>query len=199
MRGRLALALVTVLTAQDPAGFVKAGQAGTKLLLEVRVFDGAEEVTTHTRLTVHKAGDRSEALPHLSTGDGRLQLEVPPGIYDAQAIHVRAGRVLNIRWANRLVVMPYPDEQGHHLEVINFKNGYGALQVRRPAGGTFDAAIYEAGKREKPAGISYSGRQYLLFIVPAGVYDLEVRTSGSTNWQSGLEVPLDRTRLSIVP
>ena len=30
--------------------------------------------------------------------------------------------------------MPYPDEDGHHLEVINFQNGYGALEVRGATG-----------------------------------------------------------------
>ena len=66
-------------------------------------------------------------------------------------MHERDGRVLNIRWANRLVVMAYPDESGHHLEVINFRNGFGALQIRAPGGGQPDVALYEPGKRDKPA------------------------------------------------
>ncbi len=115
-----------------------------------------------------------------------------------QAILERDGRVVNIRWANRLVVMPYPDEGGHHLEVINFKNGFGALQVRDPKGGPFDASLYPVGKHDKPAAAPIITAGDTLFIVPAGSYDLQVRARGKTTWQSNLEVPLDRTRLSVI-
>ena len=198
MRGRLLLAVVMALSARDPTvGPQTPGGAPTPITLEVRVFNGTEEVTPHTRLTVHRAGERSEAIPHTPTGDARVQLKVPPGIYDVQAIHEREGRVLNIRWANRLVVMPYPDEEGQHLEVINFKNGYGALQVRGPGGAPVGVAIFEAGKRQKPAGVAVAGGNYSLFVVPAGVYDLQVRSGTKLSWQNGIEVPLDGTRLSI--
>jgi hypothetical protein len=199
MRGRLLLAFVTILAAQA-AVFVQQvpGGAAAPITLEVRVFNGTEEVTSHTRLTVHRAGERQESIPHTPTGDARVELKVPPGIYDVQAIHERDGRVINIRWANRLVVMAYPDEGGHHLEVINFRNGYGALQVRAPAGATFDVAIFESGKRQKPAGTPVVGGNYALFIVPAGVYDLQVRIGAKLSWQNGIEVPLDGTRLAIV-
>ena len=199
MRGRLLLAFVTALTAQAPALGRQVPGGAAAITLEVRVFNGTEEVTPHTRLTVHRAGERQESIPHTRSGDARVELKVPAGIYDVQAIHERDGRVINIRWANRLVVMPYPDEEGHHLEVINFKNGYGALQVRAPGGETFEAAIFEAGKRQKPFGLPFSGGRYALFVVPAGVYDLQVRSGTKLNWLNGIEVPLDGTRLSIVP
>ncbi|HEY7501632.1 MAG TPA: hypothetical protein VH740_24135 [Vicinamibacterales bacterium] len=185
----LVLALVTALARPN---------AAESLTLEVRVFNGAEEVTSRTRLTVHRAGDRRESLPHTTTGDGRVQLVVPAGIYDVQAIEERDGRVVNIRWANRLVVMPYPDEQGHHLEVINFKNGFGALQVRKRTGGLPDVALFEPGKRHKPIGGPFAGPSYMLFIVPASTYDLRVRSGEQITWQNGIEVPLDRTRLAII-
>jgi hypothetical protein len=177
-----------------------AAQAPTPqpLTLEVRVFNGPEEVTSQTRVTVHRAGERRESIPHSPTGDGRVQLQVPPGIYDVQAIQERDGRVVNIRWANRLVVMPYPDEQGHHLEVINFRNGFGALQVRAAAGALPDVAIFETGKRQKPTTVAFAGPSYALFIVPAALYDLRVRVGDKMTWQNGIEVPLDRTRLAIV-
>jgi hypothetical protein len=168
------------------------------LTLEVRVFNGAEEVTGRTRLTVHRSGDRQDSIPHSRSGDGRAQLVVPAGIYDVQALEERDGRVVNIRWANRLVVMPYPDERGHHLEVINFKNGYGALQVRIGGSGLPDFALFETGKRQKPIAIPFTGPSYMLFIVPAANYDLRVRSGDKVTWQNGIEVPLDRTRLMVI-
>ncbi len=172
------------------------GQEPAKLLLELRVFNGSEEVTTHTRLTVQRAGARGEPLANATSPDGPAQLQVPSGIYDVQALHERDGRVVNIRWANRLVVMPYPDEAGQHLEVINFQSGFGALQIR---GKEAEIAIYDIGRREKPVIPPIAGSWYTLFIVKAGAYDLQVRKGGQTTWHTKVEVPLDRTRLWIVP
>ena len=78
---------------------------------------------------------------------------MPAGIYDAQAVHEQDRRVVSIRWAERLVVMPYPDEAGHHLEVINFTPGYGALQMRDGAGRkpAAELARYAASDRSRPA------------------------------------------------
>jgi hypothetical protein len=174
------------------------GPPAGPVTLELRVFNGSEEVTSQTRVTVHRAGERSDPLAQSSAEGGRVQMQVPPGIYDVQAIHEREGRVLNIRWAQRLVVMAYPDEHGHHLEVVNFKNGFGALQVRSKSAEPIEASIYAAGKREKPVGPPVAGPGYLLFIVPAGVYDVQVRRRGKAMWLSSLEVPLDRTRLSVI-
>jgi hypothetical protein len=193
MRCHLALALVTAFAVQDPS----PGQE-KPLTLELRTFSGTEEVTAQTRATVHRAGDRGEPLIHANPENGRIERPLPAGIYDVQAIHERDGRVLDIRWANRLVLMAYPDEAGHHLEVINFKNGYGALQVRGKEGARFEVSLYQAGKREKPVASPLVTTSYTLFIVPAGLYDLQVRAQGKTTWMSGLEVPLDRTRLSII-
>ena len=194
MRCRLALALVTAFAVQEPASLPTQ-----TLTLELRVFDGTEEVTAHTRTTLHRPEDHGEPLFKGVPSGGRLEFQVPAGIYDAQAIHEREGRVLNIRWANRLVVMAYPDELGHHLEVINFKNGYGALQIREPGGAKPDAAIYEAGDRAKPATTPHSSTSYLLFVVRAGTYDLLSRRSGKASWYVAVDVPLDRTRLWVAP
>lgn len=203
MPGLPAIAVAAVFIAAG-AGYVSsstaavpAGQADA-LTLEIRAFNGAEDVTGQTRMTVHRAGERKEALPHTRSGDGRVALQVPAGIYDVQAIHEREGRVVNIRWANRLVVMPYPDEAGHHLEIINFRNGFGALQLRAASGVPFEASLYYVGKRDKPAASPIATTGYTLFIVPAGSYDLQIRMRGKTTWHASLEVPLDRTRLSIV-
>jgi hypothetical protein len=118
MRWGLALTLVTAMVVQGPAL-----NAARQLTLEVRVFNGGEEVTGQVRATVHRAGDRGEPLLSAGAGLDRLLFRLAAGIYDVQAIHEREGRVLNIRWANRLVVMPYPDEPGHHSRSSTSRTG----------------------------------------------------------------------------
>jgi hypothetical protein len=170
------------------------------LVLELRVFDGADEVTAETRITVYRAGERAAPLAQIAPREARLDIDVPPGIYDVQALRERDGRVVNIRWAERLVVMRYPDEAGRHLEVINFKNGYGALQVREKGSGALpDVALYAEGARDKEAAARIPGAGYALFIVPASRYDILVRTANRPAWHTGIDVPLDRTRLWVVP
>ena len=112
-----------------------------QLALELRVFNGAEDVTAQTRVAVHRAGDRTRPLILIEAGHAVLSADVPPGIYDVQAIREREGRVVAIRWAERLVVMKYPDEHGRHLEVINFQPGFGALEVRGAGGIRPDAEV----------------------------------------------------------
>jgi hypothetical protein len=176
--------------------------ASPTLALEIRVFAGSEEVTSETRVTIHRAGERSAPIAQSETLDGRHVFKVAEGIYDAQVVRERDGRVLNIRWAERLVVMRYPDEGGRHLEVINFSNSYGALQVRSPGTARVpQVALYAAGERSRPAAMPISGRsdEYALFVVAAGRYDIQVRSGAAATWHSDIEVPLDRTRLWITP
>lgn len=188
---RLVLLALTLLSAQE---------LQLPILLEVRVFHGAEEVTGETRVAVHRAGERTQPLAVLELRDGTKSVTVAPGIYDVQTIREREGRVVTIRWAERLVVMPYPDEAGRHLEVINFMNGYGALQVRaRDAGLLRDLTIYPAAQHVKPAASLTAGAGYALFVVPAGKYDLASRAGGGQLvWHENIEVPLDRTRLRLI-
>ena len=171
------------------------------LLLELRIFNGTVEVTSRTRVTVHRAGDRGQPLAQASGSGSQhgIELQVPEGIYDVQAIEERDGQVVNIQWANRLVVMPYPDEGGRHLEVLNFKSGFGALQVRAADGAPPDVTLHSGGVPEKVLGVPLKGPGYALFVVPAGVYDLTLRRGGKTTRHTGVEVPGDRTRLWVVP
>jgi hypothetical protein len=171
-----------------------------KLTLEVRVFAGVQDVTNETRVSVHRAGERREPLAQETPREGRLETVVTAGIYDVQAIRESEGRVVAIRWAERLVVMAYPDEGGRHLEVVNLDAGFGALQVRGKNPGPIpDVAIFPAGQRTKEATVRHTGDGYALFVVPAGRYDLRVRTGEQVAWHPDVEVPLDRTRLWIVP
>ena len=180
-----------------------AGHPAQQLLkLEIRTYRGTEDVSAATRIVVHRAGQREKPVGQIPQGSGRT-LAVAPGVYDAQAIHEKDGRVLNIRWAERFIVMPYPDEGGHHLEVINFMNGFGALQIRWarnrvPAADT-DAALFTPEEHSQPAAVPATPGPYALFVVRAGQYDVLVRRGTALDWHQGIDVPLDRTRLLIVP
>jgi hypothetical protein len=170
------------------------------LTLEVRAFSGVEDVTDKSRIIVHAAGRREQAVGQIA-GPAHT-MKVAPGIYDAQAVHEQAGRVVSIRWAERLVVMPYPDEAGHHLEVINLQPGFGALQVRNASGAAPEAkvALFRAGERSRPAAAAVPpAGPYALFVVRAGIYDVQVTRGTRVAWHAGVDVPLDRTRLWIVP
>lgn len=170
------------------------------IVLEIRIFDGATEVSAETRITVHRTGERTSPVAQMTPREGRLHIDVPPGIYDVQAIRERGGRVVSIRWAERLVVMPYPDEGGRHLEVVNFKNGYGALQVRASGAGALpDVSVYAEGEHDKPVAAPLPGDGYVLFVLPAGRYDIQTRMADQPAWHTGIDVPLDRTRLWLVP
>ena len=191
------LAFAVLAAAQTPA---PSQPPASDLVLEIRVFDGFEEVTSETRITVHRGGERATPVAQLAPREGRIDVKVPEGFYDVQAIRERDGRVVNIRWAERLVVMPYPDEGGRHLEVVNFKNGFGALQVRRKGSDApSDAVVYAEGVRDQAAAKPVSGQGYALFVLPAGRYDVQTGTKDRPTWHTGIEVPLDRTRLWIVP
>lgn len=173
-------------------------QATAPLMLRIRVFNGPDEVTSEVRVNVFKAGERQTPIAE-ARARAVIETSVAPGMYDAQIIRERDGRVVNIRWAERLILMPYPDEGGVHLEVINFQNGFGALEVRGADGGVPDVAIFAAGARQQEAARPLTGPNYALFVVPARTYDLRVRRDGETVWHPDVEVPLDRTRLWIAP
>jgi hypothetical protein len=190
--------LLALLLAGSPA------PGPTTILLEIRVFDGTEDVTATTRVAVFRAGEREAPLARLELRDGRKTLEVPEGFYDVQAVRGRDGRVVTIRWAERLVVMRYPDERGHHLQVINLRPGFGALQIRAREGeAPPDVRLFPEGRRG--SGDDKEGQRpvvtagYALFVVPAGRYDLRVGPDERPAWHAGLDVPLDRTRLWIMP
>jgi hypothetical protein len=184
----LALALRAITPAQQ------------SITLEVRTFDGAADVSDATRVIVHRAAQRDQPVGQINPGT-RPMITVPPGIYDAQVLREQSGRLANIRWAERLVVMPYPDENGHHLEVINFQRGYGALEVRGTTGRgpEADVTLYTTSDHSKPAAAPLTTSTYALFVVRAGEYDLYVRRGGGGTWHPRIDVPLGRTRLWIVP
>jgi hypothetical protein len=177
-------------------------QAGAETVrLEIRVFAGAEDVTPRSRVQIHPSGTRTAPLPGVSRGERHI-VEVATGLYDVQAIVEQDGRVVGIRWAERLAVMAYPDEAGEHLEVINVRNGFGALQVRAKDGAPVqgDAALYPAGSRDAARRLEPAARTaaWMLFVVQAGRYDL-VAGDDPRRQVADIEVTSDRTRLKILP
>jgi hypothetical protein len=189
-------------SAQQPAP-VPSAELPT-IRLEVRVFDGGEDVTHQTKVKLYQKGQRSSDIPMTasSTPGQPTTAMVPVGFYDAQAIRERArGEAPNIHWALQWLVQRYPDEYGRHLEVINFKSGYGALQVR-PAPSEAASAkgwsgiAYQAGDATKELAKSVSSGDDLLFALPSGRYDIKVTLADkSTQWLRDIDVPADRTRL----
>jgi hypothetical protein len=139
---------------------------------EFRVFNGEADVTAETRLRVYPAGQRAQPR---DVEPGRT-LVFPSGFYDVQAVRQRDGVVVNIRWAERILVQRYPDEGAHHLEVINFDSRYGAVQVVLPEGtdsARSRASACVAGS-PTPAGHVSRGDGYLLIVLPAGRYDVSL-------------------------
>jgi hypothetical protein len=105
--------------------------------------------------------------------------------------------VVGIRWAERLVVMAYPDEGGRHLEVVNLQAGFGALQVRGASARAAALALFAAGVRDKEAAAATAAGAGSLFVVRAGSYDLRVRNRAE-RWLTAIDVPADRTRLWVI-
>lgn len=170
---------------------------------EFRVFAARDEITAQTRLRVMPTGRRDETT---DISGRRLTATLPAGIYDVQAFRTRQNAVVGIKWAERLVIMHYPDEGGRHLEVINFETGFGALQLRAEAApiADYDVTVFPSGERGAAAGVPFRGEDYVLYILEAGRYDIRVRRagtpddSGATDWLLNVEVPADRTRLKRV-
>src|SRR5918999_2333582 len=87
---------------------------GTEVRAEFRIFSGTEEITSSTRLRIMPTGKRDQ--PTSVRESATLVAQLTPGIYDVQALHVRQASIVGIHWAERLVLMYYPDEGGRHLE-----------------------------------------------------------------------------------
>lgn len=170
------------------------------VVTDFRAFDGAEEVTAATRFRVLPAGRRG-AEPIETRGT----VSLTPSVYDVQAMRTSDDGLVAIKPVERLVVMHYPDEGGRHLEVINFQSGYGALQLRVGSGGIkgYEVDLFRAGERTTAVARAIPGPDYLLFVVPAGHYDVRLRHAAGggatdTHWILRIEVPADRTRLKII-
>lgn len=168
---------------------------------EFRVFDGTTEVSAETRLRVRPSG--SSETGRVIEG-GQLVVDLAAGIYDVQAVRQQSGQVTNVRWAERLVVMAYPDEAGRHLEVINFAGEHGALQLRWAEGQAPDPAgvavtVTRQGEMRPTPARTLHGLGYQLLVLPAGTYDVRVTRPGRDPIElPNTEVPADRTRMKVI-
>jgi hypothetical protein len=201
----LAFAIVATLAAGLPLPLEGTAQQtpgpAAPVQTEFRAFNGAEEVTASTRFRLTPVGSRD--------GGGVIEVTRPttalaPAVYDVQALRADRG-VIAIKRVDGLAVMHYPDEGGRHLEVINFRAGYGALQLRAARGQLRpdDVTLFRTGSRQTSAGRPATGDDYLLFVVPAGQYDVRLQHpdrggAGDAHWLVGVTVAPDRTRLKLI-
>jgi hypothetical protein len=182
-----------------------AGQTGgPNVRLQLRVFDGVAEVTRETRVRLYPAGRRGTPIRLTLGPDRAYEADVPVGLYDVQAVRMRSGSVAGVRWVERMLVQKYPDEYGRHLQVINLREGFGALQIR-PDGATAGPAGWSAvatppGTPGTEVGKARALGPDLLLVVPAGTYDVKVvLPSAQPAWLTGIDIPDARTRLKTWP
>ena len=147
-----------------------------------------------SRLKIYKAGDRQTTVAASAREDRRDR--VAEGMYDAQAIREREARAQHpLGGSTRGHALSLT--RRHHLEVINFQNGFGALEVRgrarRPGRGIFlrqpRPGGCEAVRRDGLRAVRRSRRT----LRSAGA------AGGTSTWHPDVEVPADRTRLWIEP
>jgi hypothetical protein len=190
-------------TAQSSPG-VTIPPGGPNIRLQLRVFDGLTEVTRDTRVRLFPAGRRSSPIRLTLGADRAYEAEVPVGLYDVQAVRSRSGSIAGVRWVERMLVQQYPDEYGRHLQVVNLRDGFGALQIR-PDNGRVSPPGWSAIATPPgvPATESAKARALgpdLLLVVPAGTYDIKVMLpSEEPAWITGLDIPDQRTRLKTWP
>ena len=114
------------LAAASTAAARQAAPPGAAIRTEFRVFDGASEVTGDTRLRVRPSGSSE-------TGQSSKAATSRSICRPASTTCRPSGRRADRSWASAgpssSSIMPYPDEGGRHLEVINFTNQFGALQL----------------------------------------------------------------------
>jgi hypothetical protein len=167
-------------------------QAAGPIQCEFRAFDGVDEVTRETRMRVYPSGLKEGGLA--TDPAGRVPLA--PGLYDVQVLRERDGRVTAIRWIEHLLIMRYPDEAGQHLEAVNFRSQYGALELKTSR--QDDATAFAAGDRARPIATGRPGAGYMLLVVPAGRYDVRVKAATPNApdiWLTDVDIPAGRTRL----
>lgn len=190
-------------TAPVPSAVV-VPEGGPNVTLQLRVFDGVADVTRETRVRLYPAGARATPIKLTLGPDRAYEADVPVGLYDVQAVRMRGNSVAGVRWVERMLVQKYPDEFGRHLQVINLRDGFGALQIRPDAPETgpsgWSAVATPPGTPAVEVGKARALGPDLLLVVPAGTYDVKVvLPSAQPAWLTSIDIPDARTRLKTWP
>lgn len=185
------------------------------VLCEFLVFDGDHDVTGNAFLHVYASGSREHELS-VEPSDGRLQISLPTAIYDVQAFGREDEGIVNVKWTERIVVTHYPDERGEHLEVINFKPRFGAVQFAslRDAARDYEIQFFRAGVATGTGGSTIgqpaqgelvTEPSYQLFVLTSGRYDVRIRrragpasaaVDGDEHWLRDYPVAANRTQVA---
>lgn len=172
-----------------------------KVRLQLRIFEGAEDITREARLLLYPRGQRTSEIATTLGGDQAYETDVEPGFYDVQVVKERRGQVLGVRWVEQILVQRYPDEYGRHLQVLNLNPAFGALQIRPApaevgAARGWSAVAVAPGDAAREVAKARPIGDDLLIVLPAGKYDVRVSLGDrSTTWLRDVDVPGDRTRL----
>jgi hypothetical protein len=175
-------------------------QAG-KVRLQLRIFEGGEDITREARLQLYPRGQRTSEIATTLGPDQAYETDVEPGFYDVQLIKERRGQVLGVRWVEQILVQRYPDEYGRHLQVLNLNPEFGALQIRPAPGDVasskgWSAVAVAPGDAARELAKARPIGDDLLIVMPAGKYDVRVSLGDrSTSWLREVDIPGDRTRL----
>jgi len=182
-----------------------ASQDPSVVGLLVRVFDGLEEVTEDCEIAVYAVGSRDTALRATLSDDGWTHVDVPAGFYDVQVARRDASGVIAVTWTERLSVLRYADEAEGHREIINLQPAFGALLVHPPKSLRDGNRAWRAGVflhdsvgRAGFAPVS-EDTSPLVFVLPAGRYDLTASSAGLEVSVSDIEVPANHTRMTVLP
>ena len=184
-----------------PAG--ASAQSSAPVELIVRVFDERDEITAHCQIAVYTADTRDAPLvPDLRPGTGH-HVEVEPGLYDLQITCREPGDTVVIEWAGHLSVLWYPDEGGHHVEIVNLQPVFGALLVQPPVAWLetdrdWRVSAFLHGGVGRAGFEPVDGTDRQLFILPAGRYDLVAGLGSTQLTVTDVEVPAQRTRLKLL-
>ena len=177
MQWGLALALVTALAVQDPMA-----APAKQLTLELRVFtrgrgsDGPDPGDRAPRRRPRRTVAAGSAL-------GRTDRAPGPRRHLRRAGHPRTRRprpqysLGQSAGRHALSRRAGPSPRSHQLQERIRR----ASDSRCQRGGPPDVALYEQGKRDKPATGPFSASGYLLFVVRAGSYDLLARVTGKSD------------------
>jgi hypothetical protein len=200
---RLARVLTTLTLVALVAVSASTQELGSgKVRLQLRVFEGGEDITPDAKLQLYPRGQRTGDIPMTLGPDQAFEAEVPTGFYDVQIVKERrGGQVGALRWIENILVQRYPDEAGRHLQVLNLNPQFGALQIRPATSDVASARGWSAvavapGDAAREVAKARSIGDDLLMVLPAGRYDIKVNLSDrTTTWIRDIDIPVERTRL----